>query len=396
MTKLSVPQEQIVNWLWIDSSDFDKQLSSALNVNQPVRVAKEAAAFWVYTSGSTGRPKGVIHTHFNPVVAIENYGKNILQLTKEDTILSAPPMAFSYGLGTSIYFPLFFNSKVVLCAKKSPFEYVTLINTKKVSVFFGVPHTYASIFALREIASLNINQLRLCVCAGEKLSETLWEKWNMHFGIKICEGTGTTESTHIFISNKPKQTVAGSTGVVVPGYRARLLDETGHEVAANTPGMLEISGEGFMRAYWNKLKETQRVLQGQTMLTGDIYRRDHEGNYYFMGRKDGFIKVKGIWISPMEIEQTLLKHPTVAEAIVVIQPGVIDDSADITAYLKLDKGNQPTQETHRKIKSFLKTQLPKFKLPKKIKFVNTFPRTATGKINRNTLREITINEEESV
>ena len=374
-------------WVLIDEPGFDQQLARQLLIERPVLVAREAEAFWVYTSGSMGQPKGVIHLHYNPVVAIQNYGRDILKLAPDDVIFSAPSMSFSYGLGTSIYFPLFFHASVVISPNSSPFEHINIITNHAVTVFFGIPHTYASIYAIKEILSLQADSLRLCVSAGEQLPIPLWRKWHDHYGVSICEGIGTTESTHIFISNSVNNTVAGSTGRAVSGYQIRLVNDNAKEVAAGEPGLLEVSGEGFMQGYWQKLKATQQVLRGQTMITGDIYRCDELGNYYFIGRKDSLVKVKGMWLIPAEIEQVFLQHPLLVEIAVIVKPGIIEDTAEIVAYIQLKEGYKFTRELRNEIIKLANSQLPKFKIPRKILALNKLPRNVTGKIHRKRLAD---------
>lgn len=379
--KLSHNQKTF-QWLLIDDPMFEAKLSNAVDIKTAAKVAREEAAFWVYTSGSTGRPKGVIHAHYSPIVAAENYGRHILKLNHNDKIYSAAPMAFSYGLGASIYFPLYFKVAVILCKTKSPFAHIKTINQFQPTVFFAVPHTYASIHALKEVAPLNTVSLRLCISAAEVLPVTLWKRWKKNYGISLCEGIGTTESTHIFISNREDDIVPGSSGKVVPGYSIRLINDHSVEVLPGEVGLLEISGEGFMRGYWNQLKQEQKILSGQRMLTGDLYRMDEAKNFYFVGRKDQLIKIKGMWILPAEIENVFLEHEWVEQAAVTIEKGLLEDTAEVVAYLKVRHKAEDALEI---LRQHLKRRLPKFKIPKKINFISEVPITATGKMNKQSL-----------
>lgn len=376
-------------WLVIDNEEFIKKYSQYPGIKEAKKLAREEEAFWVYTSGSTGKPKGVIHAHYSPIVASENYGKHILKLDSNDIVYSAAPMAFSYGLGATIYMPLYFKSSAIIVPNKTPFSHIEVINKFKPTVFFGIPHTYASIYAIKDILPLYPSSLRLCISAAEQLPESLWHKWMENYGISLCEGIGTTESTHIFISNTSESTVPGSSGKPVPGYKIRLIAENGEEITKpGESGFLEISGEGFMLSYWNKLKETHKVLSGQTLLTGDIYKMDIHKNFYFIGRKDNLVKIKGMWILPIEIENIFLQHQAVAEAAVVIMKGILEDTADIVAYIKLKNNFKISSSVLKNIKFFLQKKLPCFKIPRKIKFIDEIPRTATGKVNKKELINI--------
>lgn len=355
--------------------------------SKAVLCAKEEPAFWVFSSGSTSKPKGVIHAHYNPVVAICNYGKHILKLTTEDVVLSAPPMGFSYGLGTSIYFPLVKQSTVILSKSKRAFELIKMINTHQVTVLFGVPYTYASIHALHEISPLQCQSLRLCVSAGERLPQAVLQKWQKDYRLTICEGVGTSESTHIFLSNIDNECVIGASGKCVPGYQARVIDESGNTVENGNVGRLEVTGEGFMLGYWNNLKATQQTIVGQRYMPGDLFKTDAEGNFYFVGRDDGLIKHKGMWLYPSEIERAISQHPDVDEAVVLFSRGLIADVAEIFAFVKARKNVQHTKGLLVDIKKSLQEKLSKFKVPRHINLVDQFPRTATGKIDRNALSQ---------
>lgn len=376
-------------WLLIDGTE--NLLSSILSQDEssePAQTNRDESAFWVYTSGSTGNPKAVMHAHYSPIVSSERYAKQVLKLTDADLIYSAPSMAFSYGLGTSLYFPLYVGASAIISDTTSAFGFINIINYFQPTIFFGIPDNFANILALSEIAPLNHNSLRICVSAGEQLPALLWRKWQEKYQIDICEGIGTTETTHIFISNIPGKTLPGSSGKPVPGYETTLLDKQIFSADCDQMGLLQVTGEGMMLGYWNRSEETQAVLGENTFKTGDYYRYDKDNNYYFLGRKGNLLKIKGMWVIPREIEELILQCKSVKDVIVFSKDNTIEGVYDLCAVVVLNNtGNQDSQET-KEIKNFLSSLLPKHKIPKKIFILDGFPRTTTGKIHRRKLLEM--------
>ncbi|OKH27969.1 benzoate-CoA ligase family protein [Chroogloeocystis siderophila] len=351
----------------------------------------EEPAFWLYTSGSTGRPKGVIHLHQSMVVCAELYGKGVLGLRENDIIYSVAKMPFAYGLGNTLYMPMAVGAAAILSDAANAFDVIADIEKYQPTILFGIPGIYAGILAVHEIAPLNSSSLRLCVSAAEQLPKTIWLKWRQTHGMEICEGIGTTELLHIFLSNTPSECRPGTSGRPVPGYDVQVVDEQGIPTQPGEIGYLQVSGESLMLGYWNRLRETRNALYGTTMQTGDKYVCDADGYFRFMGRKDDFFKVNGMWVSPFEVEDVLLQHESVLDAAVVPE-AQNEQLTRVTAYVSLKAGYEASNDLENSIRQTLKAQLQSFKVPKTIHFLKTIPRTPTGKVHRQALLRNTLVE----
>jgi benzoate-CoA ligase family protein len=343
-------------------------------------------AFWLYTSGSTGRPKGVIHLHQSMVVCAERYAKATLGLHEDDITYSVAKMPFAYGLGNSLYMPMAVGATSVLSDANNAFDIITDIQRYRPTILFGIPSVYASILALYEIAPLDVSSLRLCVSAAEQLPKSIWYKWLETYNHEICEGIGTTEFLHIFLSNRIGECKPGSSGRPVPGYDVQIIDDNGFSCSPDEIGNLQVTGESLMLGYWRRVRQTRKAIYGDTMRTGDKYLRDTDGYFWFMGRNDDLFKVNGQWISPMEIEDILHQHPQILEVVVIPSEGG-EELTQIVAYVSLKPGQVSSPELEMEIRQFGKQKLPHFKAPKKIYFVEILPRTSTGKIHRQLLNK---------
>ncbi|MBW4660761.1 MAG: benzoate-CoA ligase family protein [Drouetiella hepatica Uher 2000/2452] len=349
------------------------------------KTLRDEPAFWLYTSGSTGKPKGVIHLHQSMVVCAENYAKSTLKLHREDITYSVANMPFAYGLGNTLYMPMAVGSATILSDASNAFDIVADIQRYKPTVFFGIPSVYANLLAVQEIAPLDASSLRLCVSAAEQLPESIWRQWQETYNQEICEGIGTTEFLHIFLSNPSGACKPGTSGRPVPGYEVQVLDDRGHPCAAGEIGNLVVSGESLMLGYWNRLRETRQALYGTTMRTGDKYQFDADGYFKFMGRQDDLFKVNGQWVSPMEIEDVLHQHPQVLEVAIVPESADGEQLTQVVAYVSLKSGQTPSPELEVNLCQFAKQRLPHFKAPKVVRFVEHLPRTPTGKIHRKAI-----------
>jgi benzoate-CoA ligase family protein len=362
-----------------------KQLNQVDYMPNPARTSQDEPAFWLYTSGSTGKPKGVVHSHRNMLVCAQEYAQNTMGLHQDDIIYSAAKIPFAYGLGNTLYMPMSVGAASVLTDANNVFDIIADLNRYQPTVFFAIPAVYSAICAVQEIAPLNVSSLRLCVSAAEQLPKSLWHKWRDTFGLEICEGIGTSEFLHIFLSNRLGECRPGSCGKPVSGYDVRIVDDRGLDLPAGEIGNLQVGGASLMLQYWNRHRETQEVIYGNTMRTGDKYLCDEDGYFFFMGRKDDLFKVNGQWVCPSEIEDVLLQHEAVLDAAVVPESDGGKNLTQVVAYVSLRLGFQESEQFKDSLRKVARTHLPSFKVPKTIHVLDQLPRTPTGKIHRKSL-----------
>lgn len=390
--KLSLRSDSLHQILLIDGKQpFLSLVEDCLELTTYATTSPDEVAFWLYTSGSTGQPKGVMHAHQSVLVCVKQYAESVLGLNEKDIFYSVANIAFAYGLGNSVYFPLAVGATSVLSDASNAFDIIDDIQRYRPTVFFGIPSVYASILELKEIAALDSSSLRLCVSAAEQLPKSVWQEWTQVHGLEICEGIGTTEFLHIFLSNRLGESKPGSSGRPVPGYDIRVIDDRGSPCGDDEIGELEVRGESLMLGYWNQLQKTRQAIYGNAMRTGDKYKRDRDGFFWFVGRGDDLFKVKGQWVSPLEIEGVLYQHPQVLEVAVVPEYNGGDRLTEIVAYISLKSARQPSVEIEQSIRQFAKQHLPHFKTPRQIYFVESLPRTSTGKIHRRLLKQPQLN-----
>jgi len=345
------------------------------------------AAIWNYTSGSTGVPKAAVHLQHDVFTCLESYAKGTLGINQNDIILSASKFFFAYGLGNSFIYPAGVGGSVVLVPDRPvPDVVFSAIHQYKPTVFFGVPTLYANMLQVKGAEKkYDLSSLRICASAGEALPKNIYFEWKQRFGLDILDGIGSTELMHIFISNRPGDVKPGSSGKIVPGYTARIVDDMGNEVSDDELGNLQVKGESMAAFYYRQHDKSKNSMLGEWFNTGDKYYRDHEGYYYYCGRGDDMLKVGGIWVSPIEIEDTLMSHPAVLEAAVVGR----NDENGLTkpkAYIVLKSGYQPSDELAREIQTYVKKTIAAYKYPRWVEFIQDLPKTATGKIQRYKLR----------
>ncbi len=363
---------------------FDAFVGAAAPLAEPADTGPDDIGFWLYSSGSTGRPKGTVHTHANPYWTAELYGSAILGLTERDVCFSAAKLYFAYGLGNSLSFPLSVGASVVLMAERpTPEATFTRWVRQKPTVFFGAPTGYAGMLASPNLPARADVALRLASSAGEALPAEIGQRFGAHYGIELIDGIGSTEMLHIYLSNRPGQVRYGSTGTPVPGYEIALRGEDGGEVAEGDPGDLYIRGPSSALLYWGNREKTGETFQGAWTKSGDKYVRNPDGTYTYAGRSDDMLKVSGIYVSPFEVEATLIEHPAVLEAAVIGVP----DAEGLTktkAFVVLKPG---AHATDAELKAFVKDKLAPYKYPRLVEFLAELPKTATGKIQRFRLRE---------
>jgi len=368
--------------------EFEAFISAHAQLARPAATHADDPAFWLYSSGSTGRPKGAVHTHANPYWTAELYGKGILELRESDVCFSAAKLFFAYGLGNALTFPLSVGASVVLMADRptpeATFKRLTAgANGARPTVFYGAPTGFAGMLASPSLPGRTDVSLRLVSSAGEALPGEIGERFCRHFGVDIVDGIGSTEMLHIFLSNLPGKVRYGTTGWPVPGYEIELRGEDGHAVPDGEPGDLYIHGPSAAIMYWGNRNKTRETFQGGWTKSGDKYIRNSDGTYTYAGRTDDMLKVSGVYVSPFEIEATLVQHPAVLEAAVIGVPD-LDGLTKTKAFVVLKTG---ANATDAELKAFVKDKLAPYKYPRQIEFVEELPKTATGKIQRFKLRD---------
>ena len=371
-----------------EAIDFEDFLARGEPRRAPVDTGADDVGFWLYSSGSTGRPKGTVHTQANLYWTAELYGKPILGLTERDICFSAAKLFFAYGLGNALTFPLSVGATVVLMAERpTPDAIFKRWVAQKPTIFYGAPTGYAGMLASPNLPARSNVALRLCSSAGEALPREIGERFNAHFGCEIIDGIGSTEMLHIFISNRPGDVRYGSTGRPVPGYEIELRDERGVPLeSANQVGDLFIKGPSSALLYWGNRAKSSDTFLGSWTRSGDKYLRDDDGYYVYAGRADDMLKVSGQYVSPFEVEATLVQHAAVLEAAVI---GVADPTGltRAKAYVVLKDPEQAGEGLAEELKQFVKTRLAPYKYPRELEFIRELPKTATGKIQRFRLRE---------
>jgi benzoate-CoA ligase family protein len=346
----------------------------------------DSPAFWLYTSGTTGTPKAAMHRHGSVEVVCHTYGARVLGITRDDRCLSAAKAFFAYGLGNSLLFPFSQGATAILNPVPARPDLIAEAAVKYgATLFFAGPSFFAAMLRTGMPPDA-LAGVRLAASAGEALPAQLYQRWTGHFGIDILDGIGMTEMLHIFLSNRPGEVRPGTTGVAVPGYDLKLIDEdTGAEVTEpGRPATLFVRGESAATGYWSRYAGSRLVFQGEWLRTGDTYERDADGYYACLGRTGDMIKASGVWVSPMEVEARLLQHHAVAQAAVVGARDA-DDLEKPVAYVILARNQHVTEA---ELIEFCRDGLPSFKRPRAVVFTDGFPTTATGKVRRVELREM--------
>ena len=345
-------------------------------------------AFILYTSGSTGEPKGAIHRQADIFYTNQTYCREVLHLSTADRLFSSSRLPFAYGLGNSFTFPLLNGATSILCREKPTPEVIArTFKECRPTIFFGVPVIYNLLLEHHHHKRpLDCSSLRFCVSAGEALPAHIGEEWQQTFGVPVLDGIGSTEMLHMFMSNHQHDVCYGSSGKLLDGYEARLVNENGEPVAEDSEGHLWIKGDSAALGYWENPEQTARTFVDGWVRTGDLYRRDAQGFWFHMGRGDDCFKSSGQWVSPVEVEGVLLRHPQVARAAVVedFDAGGLPCPC---AFVVAGELKFPTTDLEQELRAAAAAALPRFKQPRRYVFVSELPYTATGKIQRFKLRQ---------
>ncbi len=375
--------------------EYDELMRQAGEECEPADTSRDDVAFWLYSSGSTGAPKGTVHLQHDMVYCAASMGQAVLGITEDDITFSAAKLFFAYGLGNNLYFPFSAGASAVLYpGRPLPEAIFEVIQRYRPTVFYAVPTLYGTMLHVAErraeakgpgaIRDL-LRSVRCCVSAGEPLPPAIFSRWKRLFGLEILDGIGSTEMLQTFISNRPGRVRPGSSGEITPGYAARIVDGEGQDVPPETVGNLLVRGDSAAAFYWNRHQQSKETFLGEWVRTGDRYRQDGDGYFWYAGRSDDMLKVGGIWVSPIEVENALLGHPAVLEC-AVVGARDRDDMVKPKAYVVLKDGARPGAECAAQLQAFVKEAIAPFKYPRWIEFVSELPKTATGKIQRFKLR----------
>ncbi len=406
-TRLALVEEDTCNTLLTHAPEKLRSARNIIIVNDLLRSALDNAdtpafpapgendpAFILYTSGSTGEPKGAVHRQADVFYTNETFCREVLRVTKDDRLFSSSRLPFAYGLGNSFTFPLLNGATSILCSEKPTPDVITnILATARPTIFFAVPVVYNLLLDHHRAGkTLDCSSLRLCVSAGEALPAHLGEEWEREFGVQLLDGIGSTELLHMFMSNHENKVRYGSSGTMLAGYEARLVDENGEPTPDGVEGNLWIKGDSASRYYWERPDETARTFVNGWVRTGDLYRRDRAGYWFHMGRSDDCFKSSGQWVSPVEVEGVLLRHPGVARA-AVVEDFDADHLPCACAFVVRQDVESDAVELENKLRELAAASLPRFKQPRKYVFVDELPYTATGKIQRFKLRQTLRNKE---
>ena len=348
---------------------------------------RDAMAFWLYSSGSTGKPKGCVHLQRDMFVCAESYAKGVLGMHAGDRCFSAAKLFFAYGLGNALYMPFAVGATAILLPDAPAAARVyEVIERSRPTLFFSVPTNFGMLLAHeRQGRDFDLSSVRYAVSAGEALPESLYRRFHARFGVEILDAIGSTECLHMFIANRPGRVRPGSSGQVVPGYEAKIVDDHGRPVPVGEMGNLLIKGDSTCAYYWNQPEKSAETIQGGWIRTGDKYHCDADGFYWYGGRSDDMLKAGGIWVSPVEIENVLIAHDAVQECAVVGR----DDDDGLSkpfAYVVLKANAAGSPELAAALQSFVRERLADYKRPRGVAFVTDLPKTATGKLQRFKLR----------
>ena len=357
---------------------------------EAAHTSKDEPAFWLYSSGSTGASKGCVHLHHDMVVCCELYAKGILQMKESDRCFSVARLFFAYGLGNAGYFPLGCGATTILSPERpTPTSIYADIERYRPTLFFSVPTNFAALLAhhREDGREFDLSSVRHAISAGESLPAPLFHRFKERFGVEILDSLGSTETLQMVIANRPGEAKPGSSGKIIPGYEAKIVDEQGNAVAPKEIGDLLIKGDSTCSGYWNKHEKTKETFVGNWFRTGDKYFQDEEGYFWYAGRSNDVFKVHGLWLSPAEVESALITHPAVREAAVVARVDA-DGLTKAAAFVVLSPAALPSDQLANELQEMVGKKIGGYKRPHWIEFLPEIPKTATGKLQRFKLREL--------
>jgi len=372
---------QIFTYGGPEQDDLIKVAASKRSKFKNVATAADDVCMLAFTSGTTGKPKATMHFHRDVLAIADTFARHVLRPTPDDLFAASPPLAFTFGLGQSVVFPMRAGAAVYLLEQPSPPRLLEAVERHGVTVLATAPTGYRAM--VPDLRAANLKSLRACVSAGETLPKATWQAVHDACGLRVIDGIGSTEMLHIFISAAGEDIRAGSTGRAVPGYVAQVQDPDGRPVPDGELGRLAVKGPTGCR-YLRGDRQTTYV-QGGWNVTGDVYVRDADGYFHYQARADDMIISAGYNIAGPEVEEALLRHPSVAEAAVIGAPDA-ERGMIVKAVVVLQPGADLGPEPAKTLQDFVKSQIAPYKYPRAIEFADALPRTATGKLQRFRLR----------
>ena len=370
--------------------NLDKLMTGASPELEAALTSKDEPAFWLYSSGSTGASKGCVHLHHDMVVCCELYAKGILGMNESDRCFSVARLFFAYGLGNAGYFPLGCGATTILDPVRPASATIFAdIERYHPTLFFSVPTNFSALLAYHreDGREFDLSSVRHAISAGEALPAPLFQRFKERFGVEILDSLGSTETLQMVIANRPGEAKPGSSGKIIPGYEARLVDESGNDVPTNEIGDLLIKGDSTCSGYWNKHDKSKETFVGDWFRTGDKYYQDEDGYFWYAGRANDLFKVNGLWLSPAEVESALIAHAAIREAAVIARQDQ-DGLTKPAAYVVLNAEFEPSEELAHELQEMVGTKIGGYKRPRWIEFLAEIPKTATGKLQRYKLREM--------
>lgn len=375
--------ERVVTWGGGGDDGLEAMMALRSPDFTPVDTAADDVAMIAFTSGTTGRAKGTMHFHRDMLACADTFSAHVLRPSPDDIFCGSPPLAFTFGLGGLLLFPLRAGAAVLLVEQPSGPNLLTAIQDHRATVLFTAPTAYRAMLDI--LPGYDLSSLHKCVSAGETLPLPTFEAWEQATGVKIIDGIGSTEMLHIFIGCPEDEIRPGTTGRAVPGYRARIIDENGEPLPPGSVGRLAVRGPTGCRYLADPERQAGYVLNGWN-LTGDAYRMDEDGYFWYQARTDDMIVSSGYNIAGPEVEAVLLEHPAVLECGVVGLPDAGRGQV-VSAFVVLRPGHEPGEEMTKSLQEFVKTHIAPYKYPRRVTFVDQLPRTQTGKLQRFRLRE---------
>jgi benzoate-CoA ligase family protein len=346
--------------------------------------SRDQPAFWLYSSGSTGAPKACVHLQHDMVICAELFARGVLGITESDRTFSVAKLFFAYGLGNALYFPLLCGATTILWpGAPTPAHVYGIVERHRPTIFYSVPTGYGMLLA--QEGDFDLSSVRVAVSAGEALPPALFDRFQARFDLDILDGIGSTEALHMFIANRPGAIRVGSSGQLVAGYEARIVDDDGAPVRTGEMGNLWIAGDSTCAGYWNQPEKTRETFQDGWLRTGDKYSQDADGYFWYAGRCDDMLKVGGQWVSPVEVERALMEHPAVRECGVVGRADR-DQLVKPAAFVVLSDSVAGSPDLAAELQRFVREKLADFKRPRWVEFIPELPKTPTGKIQRFRLR----------